>query len=321
METPITIAGIGPITADKVAAVEAELLKATQVECPLTHRLADGVCIREVRMPAGALVIGHAHRLADVNILLKGKLTLLMKDGSLKELAAPQIFVGERGRKIAYIHEEVTWLNAWPTCVAAPTAKADGEKTVYRDLGTDIAAIEAYYLDKSAGWQADQAQRLAMARLRRSEDRADFQNFLEAWGLDAERVRQISEDPADQMDFPASVVRVQVGDSAIEGKGLMATATFQVGDTIAPARIGRKRTPAGRFTNHAKHPNARMVLAPGHPENGDVHLVALSNIKGCLGGQAGEEITVDYRQARWTNIESQAASAAATPAKAVTENQ
>lgn len=169
------------------------------------------------------------------------------------------------------------------------------------NLGTDIEAIEAHYLDKSPGWQTDHEQRLAIERLQRREDRESFQNFLTVWGLDAERVRQISEDTGDQCDFPPMVCKVQVQQSPIEGKGLFATGSFGPGEIIAPARISRKRTPAGRFVNHAKTPNAAMMART----NGDVDLVALRNITGCLGGQKGEEITVDYRHVMWTNLESQ----------------
>ena len=65
------------------------------------------------------------------------------------------------------------------------------------------------------------------------------------------------------------------------------------GAVIAPARIAGKRTPAGRYTNHSAKPNAVMVQLP----SGDIDLVASRHISGCAGGQLGEEITIDYRQA------------------------
>jgi hypothetical protein len=64
------------------------------------------------------------------------------------------------------------------------------------------------------------------------------------------------------------------------------------GEIIGPARVHGKRTPLGRFTNHAKDPNAAMVL---HPD-GWIDLVALKPIEGCRGGDQGEEVTIDYRQ-------------------------
>jgi hypothetical protein len=309
METLLSKRLDGPLTAERIERVEAAMLQLPQPECPLVHRFAPGVCIREVRMPAGALVIGHAHRIADFNILLQGRLTLLMEDGSLKEVSAPLTFVGTPGRKIAYVHEEVTWQNVWATRVQGPKSRVRSPEsgvqnppsTTWIELGTDIEAIEAYYLDKSPGWQADRAQRLALARLTRQGDREDFERFLKEEGLTAEWVRTVSENEGDQVAFPQpstlnpqlDVSKVMVGPSAIEGKGLLATGQFAADEVIAPARVAGRRTPAGRYTNHSAAPNAQMVAR----ENGDVDLVAVRAIAGCRGGQPGEEITVDYRQA------------------------
>ncbi len=257
-----------------VARAERRLLALPQVDCPLRHVFSEGVCVREVTMPAGALVIGHAHRFADLNIMLTGRLTLLREDGTLQELRAPQTFVGTPGRKIAYIHETVIWQNVWPV------------------IGQDIESIEEHWLDKSPEWVADREQRLALERLAREPDREDFARFLARYELPAEDVRRISETTADLVAFQISNLKFQIGESAIEGKGLIATSPIAAGEVIAPARIGGKRTPAGRYANHAQEPNAEMRRTPA----GDMELVARRDIRGCAGGQPGEEITVNYEQ-------------------------
>jgi SET domain-containing protein len=66
-----------------------------------------------------------------------------------------------------------------------------------------------------------------------------------------------------------------------------------VGDVIAPARIADNRTVAGRYVNHSKSPNCEYVKWP----DGDIYLVAKTNIQGAKGGEPGDELTVDYRQA------------------------
>jgi hypothetical protein len=81
--------------------------------------------------------------------------------------------------------------------------------------------------------------------------------------------------------------------SPIEGKGLFITSGVEKGEIICPGRIGGMRTPAGRFANHSATPNAIMVPH----QNGDIDLVAIRRIEGCIGGGQGEEVTVDYRQA------------------------
>jgi hypothetical protein len=118
-----------------------------------------------------------------------------------------------------------------------------------------------------------------------SEDVADFFAFLESRGFDPEVFERISASHEDQRGFP-SPVAVQLGKSSIQGTGVFATGDFEAGDVVAPARVEGKRTPAGRYTNHAKSPNAVMALR----ENGDIDLTATQPIS------AGEEVTVNYRQ-------------------------
>ena len=286
------------LTPAAVLAAEAQLLQLPQVECPLRHYFAPGVCIREVTLPAGALIVGHAHRFADLNIMLTGRLTLLQDDGSLKELVAPQTFLGHPGRKIAYIHETVVWQNAWPTRVKAESGKRKAE-TEWVELGTDVEAIEAHYLDKSPYWQAHAEQRLALDRLARQPDRCAFDRFVAQREWDAETVRRISENQADQIPMPAGEWTFLIGDSAIEGKGVLATADIPAGGVVGPMRLDGQRTPLGRYTNHAAVPNAEVRSVEG-----DLWLVARANIHGCRGGQPGEEITVDYEQALAANAAS-----------------
>jgi SET domain-containing protein len=92
--------------------------------------------------------------------------------------------------------------------------------------------------------------------------------------------------------LPYGGYKVKVAPSSIEGLGLFATADISPDEVIAPGRIDGMRTIAGRYTNHAKNPNARAVKRPG----GNIDLVAVNAIRGCMGGLDGEEITVDYRQ-------------------------
>lgn len=308
------------VSAADIVSAETRLLALPQVDCALTHRFADGICLREVKMPADSVIIGHAHRFADLNLMLTGRLTLLLEDGTLKELKAPLTFLGTPGRKIAFIHEDVVWQNVWPTKVgraALPRGQAEQQlcptDSEWMDMGTDVEAIEEYYLDKSPGWTADRAQRLAMERLARQPDRESFDAFLRDQGLPANDVRRISENQADQCPMPDQWMvgsmdgwKFQIGESAIEGKGVLATADIAAGEVIGPMRIDGKRTPLGRYTNHAAEPNAEVRLPSSilHPPSSDLVLVSLRAIPGCRGGQPGEEITIDYAQALAANAAS-----------------
>ena len=83
-----------------------------------------------------------------------------------------------------------------------------------------------------------------------------------------------------------------IGPSKIEGSGLFATGAFAANELIAPTRLDGRRTPAGRYINHSRMPNADAAMT----ETGDIYLFALRPIAGCRGGQLGEEITIDYRR-------------------------
>jgi len=113
-------------------------------------------------------------------------------------------------------------------------------------------------------------------------------------GISAETARAQSENETDQCDMPPEYAsRFTVRASPIEGRGAFLSEPAHAGEYIAPARLGGKRTPAGRFVNHAALPNARFML----DDRGDVHLYAIRDIAGCMGGTAGDEVTVDYREA------------------------
>jgi hypothetical protein len=274
MIRPATHADIPAIGACvDVAEVEKQLLDFPQVPCPVRHHFGPGIYIREVFLPAGSVVIGHFQKTEHMNSMIAGKVIMLNDDGTTKEVSAPQVFVGKPGRKIGYIVEDVTWQNIYPT------------------TETDIQKLEATYLDKTEFWLQKEHDSFVVAMARREEDRADFVMFLEECGIDAETVHSQSVEDSDLIPMPYGWPKVAVFNSCISGKGLFATDAIKKGEKICPSRINGKRTPAGRYTNHSKLPNAEMAM----DEKGDAYLFAIADIQGCVGGGFGEEITVDYR--------------------------
>lgn len=260
----------------KVETLESHMLEHKQVDCPVIHHFGPGIYVREVHLPKGALALGHAQKFEHLNIMLAGKVAMPTPDGGLKILEAPSIFVGQPGRKFGYILEDVVWQN------------------VYATNETDIDKLEAMFLDKSETWKN---QDFSLRQIRESlhgEDRQDYQILLGQIGLSDVEVRAQSENDEDQIPMPNGFApKFTVRDSYIEGKGVFLSTGVETGEVIAPARLGGRRTPAGRFTNHAKDANAAFVLS----DNGDIYLVATKPISGCVGGEQGEEVTVNYRQA------------------------
>jgi len=251
--------------------IEKEMLKLPQVECSVIHRFGPGLYIRELHMPADTLAIGHYQRFEHMNIFLKGRITMLNEDKNV-ELTAPMIFTAPPGQKMGYVHEDIVWLNVYPT----------DEK--------DVETLEKTYLDKDENWKhADKLDRLQRGQM--FLDTEDYQKLLTEFGIDEDTARTQSENLEDQIDMPIGNYKFLVSKSGIEGKGVFASSGITPGEEIGPARINGKRTPLGRYTNHSISSNAKMIEV-----GKDIYLVAKKNISGCYGGFAGEEITTDYRK-------------------------
>jgi hypothetical protein len=246
-----------------------------QANCPVIHRFGPGLYIREVLIPAGSYAIGHYQKFDHFNVLLKGRVTMLNDDGSAVELVAPMAFTGRPGRKIGYVHEDMVWQN------------------IYSTTETDVETLESMLLDKSKEFVSFSESKMSIEKINHEADREDYKKCLDEYGFTEETARSQSEMEHDRIDLPYGAWKIKVGDSAIEGKGLFATADINEGDLIANARVKGCRTIAGRYTNHSKNPNSVMVKRM----NGDIDLVALRNINGCQGGLNGEEITINYRDA------------------------
>ena len=264
------------ITKNIIENLEQKMLDLPQVECPVVHHFGPGIYIREVTLPAGTLAIGHAQKFEHLNIVLKGSVSMIGENGEVKIIKAPTIFTGKPGRKFGFVLEECVWQNVYAT----------NEK--------DIDKLESTFLEKSETWKAHDELLRRVEYSNRIEDRKDFEELIDRAGFTKELVRLQSENEDDQIPMPDGFgQKLTIRDSCIEGRGVFLSSPADENEIIAPARINGFRTPAGRFTNHSKNTNAKFVK----DINGDIWLVAIKSISGCVGGSIGEEVTVDYRQA------------------------
>jgi len=256
---------------------EKELLQMPQADCPVVHHFFDGIYIREVSLPAGTLAIGHAQRFPQLNIMLKGKVAIV-KNGNIEVLEAPLMYMGEAGRKVGYIMEDTVWQN------------------IYATTETDIEKLEEYYLDKSEAFKDYQAYSDMFEQQERQVDVEDYQALVAELGMSEEEVQEQVQNEDDQIDvlLPKVVLR----DSNIHGKGVFVTQPVKAGECLGVARVGGLRTILGRYTNHSKNPNAEFYI-----DGDNINLRAIKDITGCQGGNRGEEITVNYRQAIAINLE------------------
>lgn len=262
---------------DLVAALEAvkyDLMHVEQAKTQIVHRFAPGIYIRETTVPAGTLVIGHIHKTEHLNVLLKGSGIILLENGTPHKVTAPFTMVSKPGRKIAYVLEDAVWQN------------------IHATDERDIDTLEAMLIDTDTKWEGNVAE-LSQRMLSNSEDKNDFELFLAENGIDADWAWEQSQRQDTMTEMPHGGYKFKVGDSAIHGKGIVATADIMEGEVIGPARLGDKRTLLGRYTNHSATPNAKPVR---RGMSSDIDMVATRSIDGMKGFMDGEEITIDYRQ-------------------------
>ena len=231
------------------------------------------------------------------DVMVYGDITVTSDDGK-KRLTGFNIFPGKRGKKRAgYAHSETKWI----TFCSSP--EMDDEAYIDHLTSTSFAGLEhslslkdvvqepeiaeAFIQQGSSSSRDYRAFRLgylvASGKPAKIDiDRDDFFVAIDELGFTKEEVRLQSENTDDYREIECSIAEVMA--SPIDGNGLFMKGMVRGGDIIMSARSGAYRTQAGRFTNHSKYPNAKMV------QNGDdIDLVALMEI------HSGEEITIDYR--------------------------
>ena len=124
--------------------------------------------------------------------------------------------------------------------------------------------------------------RIVRNRHKLTADQEDYQQFLSEYGITEKYVRAITYS-GERHHLPMDDIEIR--ESAIQGSGLFAKRLFRAGDIIAPAAFNGYKTEAGRYTNHAAKPNAKMAVR----DQRNIDLVAIREIN-------DEEITTDYRE-------------------------
>jgi len=94
---------------EKLFVIEAALKQMPQVEAPLRHCFGNKVYVREMTAPKGSVIIGKMHKFKQVNIVVKGDISVLTEDG-WKRLKSGDMFESPAGVKRAmFTHEETVW--------------------------------------------------------------------------------------------------------------------------------------------------------------------------------------------------------------------
>lgn len=242
---------------DKILSLEAAMfaMPEHQIKVEIVHHFAPGLYGREMRVPAGACLVGKIHKTEHLCVLSKGDVTVIGDSGPHRIQASTVVHSLPGTKRAILAHEDSVWINFHHN----PTNERDTDH------------IEDIFIAKT----------FEDAYLSTSRSFSDALRFI---GVTAEECSAISDNERDFVDFQPGPASVRLAPSLIHGIGVFAERRFSRGDVIALARAGHLRTPVGRYCNHDGSPNAEMIQR----ENGDMDLVAIVDI------DFGQEVLTDY---------------------------
>lgn len=105
----------------KVQALEDEIAKLPQVDCPVRHYFVPGMYAREMTIPAGVTLTGAVHKTEHLSTISAGRILVESGEGVV-EICAPYTFVSSPGAKRAGLALETT---VWTTFHATDTTDLD----------------------------------------------------------------------------------------------------------------------------------------------------------------------------------------------------
>lgn len=125
IDTPLT--ALPGARREMILAFQQHLAQFEQIECPLKHTFAPGMYAREIFLPAETFIVGKIHKHAHLNIVTRGRCTVVTEFGrrEVDASAGPVTFTSDAGAKRAlYVHEDTVWT------------------TIHAVNSTDLAEIE-----------------------------------------------------------------------------------------------------------------------------------------------------------------------------------
>lgn len=148
MSNEMTIVETPPdVTREKILSLEQavhgaiETEQVNEIDCPLTHRFAHGVYVRELFVPKGTLVVAKIHKHDHISMLMKGTVLVATEEGGVKLLEAPMMIEAPAGTKrVAYACEDIIWATVHPN----PTNSQDLEQIEAEIIAPTYASFDAH---------------------------------------------------------------------------------------------------------------------------------------------------------------------------------
>lgn len=76
---------------------------------PLKHTFAEGVYVREIRVPAGEIIVTREFKQSHATFLLYGEVSIITDKG-LERVMAPYSWITDSGvKRVIFTHTEVIW--------------------------------------------------------------------------------------------------------------------------------------------------------------------------------------------------------------------
>ena len=111
-----------PVDRNKILRFEEELANIPEAffgdsdNCPLTHKFAPGVYVREIFIPKGTCVVGKIHKHDHPNFLMSGEVLVVTEHEGREHLKAPLSVISKAGTKrVVYALEDTIWITVHVT--------------------------------------------------------------------------------------------------------------------------------------------------------------------------------------------------------------
>lgn len=105
---------------------------------PLEHSFGDGIYVRQIRVPAGEIIVTREFKQTHATFLLHGEVSIAT-DSGVERLVAPYSFITKAGvKRVIFTHSDVIWT----TVHANPLEERDIEKLESQIADETYKALE-----------------------------------------------------------------------------------------------------------------------------------------------------------------------------------
>lgn len=102
-----------PAGRDQVLALEREVAKLPQFEFPLRHFFVDGLYVREIFIPSGAVLVGYIHTQPCITTVSRGEIIIYDGEDRVTVRAPFTVCVPAGTKKAGFALQDTVWSDAY----------------------------------------------------------------------------------------------------------------------------------------------------------------------------------------------------------------